>query len=179
MDTGELRGPVRERAEQSVPADTLFEVLSNRRRRLAIQVLREADSPMDIGTLATQIAARENDIDPAAVTHRQRKSVYTALHQNHLPKLTDAGFVTADREWVRLRLTDRASLLESHLHRDESRRSRPLWQVALATGLSTTAVVAFVPGSNLPTVGVTLTVTVCATLVCYWLFAERPPSIAA
>ena len=75
MATGDLRGPVRERAEQGVPADTLFEALSNRRRRLAIQILREADSPMDIGTLATRIAARENDVAPAAVTHRQRKSV--------------------------------------------------------------------------------------------------------
>lgn len=108
------------RGEESVEADAVFEVLANRRRRLAVRVLEGAAEPLDIGTLATRVAARERDIAVADVTHRQRKSAYTALHQNHLPMLADVGVVAAEREWVDVRLTDRAALVASHLPRDAS-----------------------------------------------------------
>ncbi|WP_136361823.1 DUF7344 domain-containing protein [Halobellus limi] len=132
-------------------------------------MLQEADAPLDIGTLSTRIAARENDVDPAAVTHRQRKSVYTSLHQNHLPKLADTGFVAAEREWVDIRLTDRADVLESHL-RPTDQSPRSYWPVALATGICTTAAVALFPGSTLPGVAGAVLATLSVTLVCLVAF---------
>lgn len=176
MATGELAASVRTRNGQSTEREVVFAVLSNRRRRLVVRMLREVDTPLDIGTLAVRIAAREHGVEPTAVTHRQRKSVYTSLHQNHLPKLADAGFVVVDREWTGIRLTDRASVLESHLDsmgakdkaEPDSEESRPLWRVALVTGLSVTTVVGLVPGSTLASVVSAAGTAVCATIVCYY-----------
>ena len=42
--------------------DTAFDLLSNARRRLALQYLQEANGPVSIGELATNVAAMENDI---------------------------------------------------------------------------------------------------------------------
>lgn len=173
MGTREVGWPAREYGDQSVETEVVFQALANRRRRLVVRVLDEATEPLSIGTLATRIAAYEQGVEPVEVTHRQRKSVYTSLHQNHLPKLTDAGFVTADREWVDVRLTERAAVLESHLYPGDSGRSRPLWSVSLVTGLCTTAAVALHPTSTLPTVVVASAVAVLATLACYWL-SSRP-----
>ncbi|MFD1599908.1 ArsR/SmtB family transcription factor [Halobellus rarus] len=172
MATGNLSDTVPEDGDHSTREDVVFSALSNRRRRLVVSVLREADEPLDIGTLSTQVAAREQDVDPSAITHRQRKSVYTALHQNHLPKLADAEFVTAEREWVGIRLADRADVLESHLRQNDASRSWPLWQVALSTGLCTTAAVALFPGSNLSGVVAATVATLFVTLVCFSLPAD-------
>ena len=49
------------------------------------------------------------------VTHDQRKRVYIALHQNHLPQLGDMGFVDNGRASEAIELTDRASVLDAYL----------------------------------------------------------------
>lgn len=74
----------------------LFDVLSSRRRRHALQALSDADS-VELGTLAERVAAWENEKPVAAVTSTERKRVYTSLQQSHLPKLEDAGLVTFDK----------------------------------------------------------------------------------
>ncbi|WP_435072865.1 DUF7344 domain-containing protein [Halorubrum sp. HHNYT27] len=77
-----------------VSEDELFDVLSNQRRRFAVHLLkREADDSVAIGEMAEQIAAWENDIDTAEITGKERKRVYTALQQSHLPKMDDVGVV--------------------------------------------------------------------------------------
>jgi DNA-binding transcriptional ArsR family regulator len=82
----------------------VYEMLGNRRRRYALQYLRTCERPVAIGELAEHVAAMENDLSREEVTHEQRKSVYTALHQNHLPKLADTGLIRAEREWVGIEL---------------------------------------------------------------------------
>jgi len=74
--------------------DDVFEILRCRRRRLAIQVLDEADRPVSLGELAERVAARELEIPRAALTSAQRKNVYSALQQSHLPKLDDADAIS-------------------------------------------------------------------------------------
>ncbi|WP_222845491.1 DUF7344 domain-containing protein [Natronomonas salsuginis] len=76
--------------------DELFDVLSNRRRRYAIHFLKREDAPVGIGTLAEQIAAWENEIELHAVSCAQRKRVYTALQQIHLPQMAEAGVIEFD-----------------------------------------------------------------------------------
>jgi len=74
--------------------DELFDVLSNQRRRFAVHLLkRETDDSIAIGEMAEQIAAWENDIDMTEITGSERKRVYTALQQSHLPKMDEAGVV--------------------------------------------------------------------------------------
>ncbi|WP_144900798.1 DUF7344 domain-containing protein [Halobellus captivus] len=172
MVTGEFREPSRQGRAQVADADVIFTALSNRRRRLVVRVLREAGEPLDIGELATRIAAHENGIDPDAVTHRQRKSAYTSLHQNHLPRLTDAGFLTVDRRWFDIRLTNRATVLESYLGGDDSQSQPQVWSAALASGFCTTAAISLYPGSNFPSVVLATGGAVCATLLCYWIVSD-------
>jgi len=73
--------------------DELFDVLSNQRRRFAVHLLKHEEESLEIGDMAEQIAAWENGIDTAEITGDERKRVYTALQQSHLPKMDRAGVV--------------------------------------------------------------------------------------
>ncbi len=76
----------------------IFEVLENERRRHTLQYLRRNGGPVSLGDLATAVAAREYDTNPADVSGAQRKRVYTTLQQTHLPRMDDAGVVAYDSE---------------------------------------------------------------------------------
>jgi len=67
--------------------DEVFKALSNRRRRNVITYLKQHDDDARVRDIAEQLAAWENDVEIPEVTYKQRKRVYTALHQSHLPKL--------------------------------------------------------------------------------------------
>jgi hypothetical protein len=108
-----------ERMERSVPAEftasaersggpttqELFDVLSNRRRRYALHAL-DRDGETTIGALADRVAAWENDRPVDEVTAAERKRVYTALQQSHLPKLDRTGLAEFDSETGRVVPTD-------------------------------------------------------------------------
>ena len=77
-----------------ISEDELFDVLSNQRRRFAVHLLkREEDDSIAIGDMAEQIAAWENGIETTEITGNERKRVYTALQQSHLPKMDKAGVI--------------------------------------------------------------------------------------
>lgn len=80
----------------TVSRDTAYEILANRRRRYVIHLLQYHDEPMELGPLAEQVAAWEYETDPERVTSQQRKTVYTALQQRHLPRMDEAGLLTFD-----------------------------------------------------------------------------------
>jgi hypothetical protein len=77
--------------------DELFEVLANSRRRYALHALSSTDEKWELGSLAEQIAAWENGTSVDEVSRSQRKSVYTALQQLHLPKMAEVGVVEYDK----------------------------------------------------------------------------------
>ncbi|MDB2223860.1 hypothetical protein PM023_04125 [Halorubrum ezzemoulense] len=82
-----------------VSEDDLFDVLANQRRRFAVHLLkREEAEKLEIGDMAEQIAAWENGTDMAEITGDERKRVYTALQQSHLPKMDDAGVVEFNKD---------------------------------------------------------------------------------
>ncbi|MFC3960156.1 DUF7344 domain-containing protein [Halovivax cerinus] len=76
----------------------LFELLANKRRRHILHALVREDEPLEIGTLSQEIAAWEDGLDYEEVSSSDRKRVYTALQQSHLPKLDKSGVVSFDRE---------------------------------------------------------------------------------
>ncbi|RKD95817.1 DUF7344 domain-containing protein [Halopiger aswanensis] len=78
--------------------DELFEILSNRRRRHILHELMREQDTLDIGTLSQQIAAWEDGLEMHEVTSSDRKRVYTALHQSHLPKMDEAGVVDFNQD---------------------------------------------------------------------------------
>jgi hypothetical protein len=77
--------------------DELYGVFANRRRRYALHYLQQADGPTDFGEMAGQIAAWEHEKAPHEVTSNERKYVYSALQQRHLPKMHDIGLVEFDK----------------------------------------------------------------------------------
>jgi hypothetical protein len=93
--------------------DDLFHVLRNHRRRFAIHHLKRETEPIDVGDLATQVAAWENEVPAEEVTSKQRRRVYNSLQQTHIPELDETGIVEVDRREVRL--TERAEHLDIYL----------------------------------------------------------------
>ena len=77
--------------------DDLFNVLSNSRRRYVVYFLKHTTDSVELGPLATQIAAWENNESRADVSSIERKRVYTSLQQIHLPKMDDIGVVDFDK----------------------------------------------------------------------------------
>lgn len=102
-----------EDAEQGPDRDELFHVLRNQRRRFAIHYLKRDPEPVEVGDLATQVAAWENGVTVEAVTSKQRRRVYNALKQTHVPELNETGLIEEDRGEVVL--TDQAEQLEMYL----------------------------------------------------------------
>lgn len=103
---------------QSPTRDEVFTALSNQRRRFVISYLLHRDEPVDINELSRQIAALENNVPVRNVTNKQRVRVYTALHQNHLPKLEEMNIINCSRPWNAITLTEHGSGLKSYLNPD-------------------------------------------------------------
>ena len=110
--------------EQRLSKDVIFELLKNRRRREVLAYLLEADDTVTLGELAEQIAAWENDTEVSALSSDQRKRVYVALYQTHLPKMDDAGIVEYDQDRGLISLADNADLLMMYLDTDTHEQDR-------------------------------------------------------
>lgn len=72
-------------------------MLANRRRRYTVHALKRADGRAEIGDIAEQVAAWEYDTEVDQVSYDERKRVYTALQQSHLPSMAEAGIVEFDK----------------------------------------------------------------------------------
>ncbi|MFC7176949.1 DUF7344 domain-containing protein [Halosegnis marinus] len=83
----------------------MFETISNERRRMVVHSLQR-DGATDLRTLSRQVAAWENDTEPSAVSAQQRRRVYNALQQSHLPKMDDNAVVDYDHDRGTVEPTD-------------------------------------------------------------------------
>jgi len=111
-------GVLGESSDDRISRDEIFEVLSNPRRRCALYYLkRHADQRVGLRELVEHVAAWENDTVPSQLGSDQRKRVYTALRQSHLPKLADVGIVTYERDRGEVELTANARQVEWYLER--------------------------------------------------------------
>lgn len=103
-------------AGSSSRQEEIFEVLSNERRRYVLAYLKQrADGSADLSTLATQVAAVENDVPPDRVPSEDRKSVYVGLRQTHLPKMDQYDFVEYDRDRGEIELTETAEQAHTYM----------------------------------------------------------------
>ncbi|ELY89925.1 MULTISPECIES: DUF7344 domain-containing protein [Natrialba] len=102
-------------AESDLSADTILELLANRRRRYLLYALRGQDSPIELSTLAERVAGWEHDVPPEEVAKNEYKSVYVSSVQCHVPKLADAGVVDHDEENHTVVLADSFDQLEPYL----------------------------------------------------------------
>lgn len=130
------RGP-EDSSERRLSRDEVFDVLSSRRRRNVVHALRESEAePASVNELSRRLAAWENDHEHERdVTAKERKRVYTALRQTHLPKLHEVGVVEYDADRGTVALSPSVADLEPYL-REPDRRSWALYYVAIgAAGL--------------------------------------------
>ncbi len=100
----------RDRAERNGEP---FDLLSSHRRRWTLRICTERQGPLELGDLAEQIAAMEQDKEIEDLTMAERKRVYTSLQQTHIPRLEEAGVVEAQDKYIDL--TPRASELDVYL----------------------------------------------------------------
>lgn len=84
--------------EATLSVASRFDILKNARRRHVLEYLREHGGPVETGDLSTYVAAREAGIDATELCSQERKRVYVALHQCHLPRLEEAGVVSLDTD---------------------------------------------------------------------------------
>lgn len=98
-------------------ADEMYDLLSNRRRRFVLSYLLRNPS-VPLRDLSAELAAWENDISVTAVTSKQRKRIYTALHQTHLIRLDKFDVVEYDRSRGTITATPRLDMFEPHLVRN-------------------------------------------------------------
>lgn len=114
---------------ETLTKDDIYSMLSNRRRRLVLDYLRRTEEDVSVRDLSEEVAALENGVDANEVTYKQRKRVYTSLHQTHLPKLDEVGVVVYDRDRGVISLTSLAAELDSFLD-DTDEPPRPdSWSV--------------------------------------------------
>lgn len=84
--------------DQSPTTDEQYEVLSNRRRRYTIHALKQQDEVIEVGSLADQVTAWEEEVPIDRISREGRHSVYNSLRQIHLPKLDDTEIVEFDKD---------------------------------------------------------------------------------
>ena len=83
--------------------DGLFALLTHRRRRRVLAVLRDAEEPLTLEEVAAELAGRWGDPERE---HLDR--VRLSLHHWHLPKLAAAGAVDYDAGERTVSLSERA-----------------------------------------------------------------------
>lgn len=101
---------------KDVPRDEIFDVLSNKRRQCVLHYLKRNEGRrVELRELVDYVAAWENDTTLEDLQTGQRKRVYTALRQSHLPKLDDAGIVDYAHLRGEVELTDNARETQMYL----------------------------------------------------------------
>lgn len=99
-----------------LPRDEIFDVLSNERRQCILHYLkRHDDRRVELRELVDYVAAWENDTSLEELDSAERKRVYTALRQSHLPKLEEAGVVEYEHMRGEVEMTDEASQVQLYL----------------------------------------------------------------
>jgi hypothetical protein len=100
----------------SISRDDIYEMLGNQRRRYALHYLEwKAPETIDLRDLAEHVASWEYEKPVAELVPSEQKRVQTALHQFHLPKLDESGFLEYDTKRQRITLTDEATDLRVYL----------------------------------------------------------------
>jgi hypothetical protein len=103
--------------DDELDRDAIFDVLSNARRRYAIEYLKghEPGDEIELSDLVDYIAACENDVSIAEIDYKQRKRVYSSLRQTHLPKLNECNLIEYDRDRGTIALSDAVSEVQMHM----------------------------------------------------------------
>ncbi len=116
---GELPGPKTPDEGDSAQLERgqIFEILSNDRRRYVIHYLKQQSdgTTIQLREVVDQVAAWENGTDVSGLDSGDRKTVYTALKQTHLPRLDEFGVVEYDHQRGEVTLTETADQVQLYM----------------------------------------------------------------
>lgn len=116
----------------TIDTDEIFEILRNGRRRVVLQYLQNNGQESTLRELTREVAARENGVEPAEITSKQRMRAYTGLRQSHLPKMDRAGVIDFDPDRGTVELRESATSVCKYMDdRHEDARSWPLMFVGI------------------------------------------------
>ncbi|MFC6718147.1 hypothetical protein ACFQGT_10960 [Natrialbaceae archaeon GCM10025810] len=85
----------REESPESV--DEVFSLLSNRRRRLLLRVMRSYEEELTLPDAAEEVASLETGRAVVNISAERVADVYLSLYHDHLPRLVDAGLLEYDQ----------------------------------------------------------------------------------
>jgi hypothetical protein len=159
---------------------TIFDVLSNQRRRHVLRYLKHVNGPVTMRDLSEQLTAWETGKDRTAIRPSERKRVYTALHQSHLQQMAKAGVIEYDRDRGIAVLTGEFPAYDIHLEASSGGdRNWGLYCVGLGgalAGVIAASALGLPPFSAIPVVawGGLSTAVVVASGVAQLLFDDRP-----
>ena len=102
-------------APEALSNDDLYDVLADRRRRYAIHYLKQRREAVTVRELAERVAAWENGKPVAELGSQERKRVYIALYQSHLPSMDGLGLVDYDDDAGTVALGDAIEDLDIYL----------------------------------------------------------------
>lgn len=126
-------------ATDGLSKDEMFHLLSNQRRRDALEYLAEHDGAVNMRDLAEWIAAREHETTVAQLTSDERQRVYIALYQSHLPKLADYGVIEYNQSRGVVRRGAHADQLDLYLEFERSETNDVDGTTGADTGTGTDA----------------------------------------
>ena len=152
-----LREPLAGQSGGGLPLETVFDILRNERRQLVLgYVAVTGDDVVNIGELAEHVAAIENDVPVNALSSQQRKRVYVALYQCHLPKMGDSDVIEFDKDRGTIRLGPNADQITPYLdlQTDDDVGPAPVRR-SLAV-VATTCLIAYLLAASLAESGVVL-----------------------
>ena len=95
--------------------DTVFTLLSARRRREMLRILMQLGGETTVADLVVEVANREHGRESNAA---KRKAIYVSLHQTHIPKFAEAGVLEHDVANQTIRLTGHWKQLYAYLEFD-------------------------------------------------------------
>lgn len=165
----------------TVEAETAFDILSNRRRRMVVRMLEETSptESIDVDYLSRQIAAWEQGTSMDQIDYTDRKSVYTSLQQLHLPAMDDAGVVDFDKRAGTITATEDTEgytvYLEVVNDEDVPWHGYYLGLAAISGSLLLALSLDVAPFDNLPVIAVYafLTVSLLVSAIAHTYFARQ------
>lgn len=95
--------------------DEVFDVLSDSRRRTALEVLIAHEVPLALADLADEVAVREHDARITDISEETVRDVYLSLYHKHVPKLREADVVRYHQERDLVALSDHADHVEGFM----------------------------------------------------------------
>ncbi|MFP9060547.1 hypothetical protein ACLI4R_08435 [Natrialbaceae archaeon A-chndr2] len=119
-------------APKSISEEECFALLSDYRRRLAVEYLSRTGEATTVQELAAKIAAQETGVPEERITDQQQNRVSTSLHHHHVPRMAEMGVIEYNEEKDRVAIGPSAVTLEPYLSTDRRKQTNKILYSGLA-----------------------------------------------